>query len=143
MTLLKSRIGRLRDNYTPLAGPVYLYRWAVWFALLFLLVVIGGYVLLDGHPWESWLVTRIIWGMVVGLGLLDLVRRLRVTHYAVEFEPGIEHYVKASLRKKLFYVECGWSWRLISLPIPVWLLAWFLAWSAAREMRWHWPDWGG
>ncbi|MEO5369671.1 MAG: hypothetical protein H7833_06295 [Magnetococcus sp. DMHC-1] len=143
MRKLRHRVGRTRDNDMQLVGPLWLNRWAVWFIPLFLIVLFGGSALFGKYPWGKWLVSHVAWMLVVGLALFDLIHRLRLTHFAMEFTPGIEHHIQAKWWQKLFYRECGWSLLFIAIPIPIWLLAGGLTIFLARGISWTWPQWEG
>lgn len=145
MSLGKPRVGRASDNdiwFTPWFG---VNRWGLWFALLFLTVLYGGYSLLRDYPWGEWLVNRLAWALIAGLAVWDLLLRLRTTHYAVEVLPGVEQQVAVNWWERLLFYTCGLSLRfslLITLrflpPIPVWLLAGGIALHYAVNVPWHW-----
>jgi hypothetical protein len=56
------------------------------------------------------------------IGLLDLLLRLRITHYEWDNSTGLRLVSEASLVDRLTFRECGWYVPILALPLPLWLL---------------------
>ena len=56
------------------------------------------------------------------IGLVDLVLRLRTTHYHWVNGLGVEVVNQASLVDRLTFQECGWYLPVLNLTLPLWLV---------------------
>lgn len=78
------------------------------------------------------------WAGAVGpgiIGLIDLVRRLRIGHYEWQHPHAGVVVSKASVIDRLTFRECGWYLPIIVLPLPLWLAG--LGLSAAFLRSWR------
>lgn len=115
------RIGHDDSIISLTVGPVGfgIMRWMP-LALLYLVVVLAL-----GWWAESW-----GWGPATLaaksgpalIGTIDLIRRLRTSHYAWRNPAGGISVTPASLVDRLTFRECGWYFPLVTLPLPLWLV---------------------
>ncbi|MGE4280384.1 MAG: hypothetical protein AB7G62_12395 [Magnetospirillum sp.] len=121
MTPPPRRIGH-DDSIIPVTvGPVGIavMRWMP-LVMLYLAVVLGLGWYSDSLGWQP--ATRAAQIGPALIGMLDLIRRLRTTHYAWRNPAGGISVSAASIVDRLTFRECGWYFPLIALPLPLWLL---------------------
>lgn len=121
MTPPPNRIGQDDSIIPVMAGPIGfgIMRWMP-LALLYLAVVLALGWFSDSLGWQP-----ATWAAKIGpavIGMIDLVRRLRTSHYAWRNPAGGISVTAASLLDRLTFRECGWYFPLIALPLPLWLL---------------------
>ena len=56
------------------------------------------------------------------LGLIDLLNRLRTTHYILPTALGLSVTRQTSAIDRLTFAECGWYMPFFGAPVPLWLI---------------------
>lgn len=115
------RIGH-DDSIIPLTvGPVGfgVMRWTP-LALLYLVVVLALGWQAESWGWEPAIIAAKIGPALIGI--MDLIRRLRTSHYAWRNPAGGVSVTPAGLLDRLTFRECGWYFPLVALPLPLWLV---------------------
>ncbi|MBR9972143.1 hypothetical protein [Magnetospirillum sulfuroxidans] len=117
----KIRIGD-DDSVIPLMlGPIGfgIPRWLP-LALLYLAVVLGLGAMAETIGWQPACDAANIGPGVIGG--IDLLRRLRTTHYRWVNPAGGITITPASLVDRLTFRECGWYFPVLAAPLPLWLV---------------------
>nr|CAM75372.1 conserved hypothetical protein, membrane [Magnetospirillum gryphiswaldense MSR-1] len=110
------------DSVIPLmVGPAGfgLMRWLP-LVIVYLVVVLGLGAFADEIGWGPASLAAKIGPACIGG--LDLIRRLRTSHYRWVNPGGGISVTPASLLDRLTFRECGWYFPLINAPLPLWLL---------------------
>lgn len=94
-------------------------RWAT-LALAYLAVVLLLGWNADAIGWEA--ATLAAQAGPAVIGGVDLIRRLRTTHYAWVNPAGGTTVSPAGWVDRLTLRECGWYFPLLALPLPLWFL---------------------